>query len=76
MLPAKSPERSPILLTNHIEAPPALLLLIDEQVLTRLVSTPETMKEQLEQLIAIRPPAAVAVRTGRSGCRSAGRDMM
>ncbi|WP_339156063.1 helix-turn-helix transcriptional regulator [Actinomadura luteofluorescens] len=46
-------QRQAIVSRGDGKAPPALLLLIDEQVLSRLVGTSETMREQLEHLIAI-----------------------
>ncbi|GAA1860181.1 helix-turn-helix domain-containing protein [Actinomadura bangladeshensis] len=46
-------KRQAILTRDDGKAPPSLLLLIDEQVLTRQVGTPETMREQLEHLISM-----------------------
>ncbi|MEU8118728.1 helix-turn-helix transcriptional regulator [Spirillospora sp. NPDC049024] len=46
-------QRQAILTPEGETASPTLVLLIDEQVLHRAVGTPETMKEQLEHLIAM-----------------------
>src|SRR4051794_7834897 len=46
-------ERQNILTRDDGTVPPTLVLLIDEQVLSRPVGTAETMKEQLERLVAI-----------------------
>ncbi|MCP9951562.1 helix-turn-helix domain-containing protein [Actinomadura madurae] len=46
-------KRQAILTKDGGKPPLALLLLIDEQVLARLVGTPETMKDQLEHLVAM-----------------------
>ncbi len=42
-----------VIITGDGTAPPTLVIMVDEQALHRPVGTPETMKEQLEHLIAL-----------------------